>query len=180
MRERGEGAFTLMEMLVVIAIMGTLAGLLLTAVNSAREAARKAKARDSAHQLANAWEALLLDRRDFPDTSITEMDPDTVKILGTTTTAYNRSRIYMEFATNELANGFLDPWGERMSNNGESGWENRRYRAAVDNGQGNDAGQAYDGQVTLPSGEIVNRSAVAWSCGKDGVDNTADDVQSWK
>jgi len=175
--------FTLLEMLVVVAIIGVLCGLLLPAVNTAREAARRAKARDGAHQLVTAWKSYLLDRREFPNTGIESMHGTAVGILGDTNSPYNPGQVYMEFTTNEVAQGFLDPWGDKAQKRGETGWEERLFQVAIDNGEGpHDTTGAYDGNVT-PFGQVVNRGVVAWSKGKDGLDATADDrkddVRTW-
>ena len=115
---KNRNAFTLVEMLAVIAILMVLMGLLLPVFLRLPERARVATAREDIHQLTTAWKGYLNRYRQFPmetDGSlvlIEEMDTNAISIL--LGDSYNPENLhFMEFKESHLQNGFLDPWGDR-------------------------------------------------------------------
>jgi prepilin-type N-terminal cleavage/methylation domain-containing protein len=150
-------AFTLIEMLVVVTIIVVLMGLLLPAVNAAREFAKRSRARTEVKQIELAWKSYLNDYREFPSSSISEMDSTAIDILRGVVQNTRGTR-YMEFDSDVTE--MLDPWAHR-------------YQVALDDD--------YDNQVA-PGGytATLDRNIAVWSFGADGVVNTDDDIKSWR
>lgn len=114
-------AFTLIELLIVIAIIGILMSLLFPAVNSAIDAARKAQAKNDVVQIATAVTAYETEYGKLPATTEAAANVDKTLVETLTGTATNnnpRGIVFLEVqgqkkgksGTNS-SGSFVDPWG---------------------------------------------------------------------
>jgi len=116
-----KGAFTLVELLTVIAIIGILAGFLLVAVSKARERARRVQVEAEVRELAKAWKAYWvtygqqLGWPEIVDGAPPQRQAMTdwwMGILAGQNSRWNpEGLVFMEIQAEELAEGFKDPWG---------------------------------------------------------------------
>lgn len=147
-------AFTLIELLIVIAIIGILMALLFPAVNGAIDAARKAQAKNDVTQIATAVVAYETEYGKLPGLSGSSSDSTVdvgsslVNILtGQDLTENPRKIVFIEIGqwkknsksgTNAGGN-FLDPWGNQYKvtldgnydNNVSGGTNNQTIRKKV-------------------------------------------------
>jgi len=113
-RRKAAAGFTLMEMLMVLAVIGILMGMLIPALIGVRERSRITRARSEVQTLQEAWLAYW---NTYGQTlgwpgSVTDMDVAAVEILAGIDTAANPQEIaFMEFDNKSLSEGFKDPWG---------------------------------------------------------------------
>jgi prepilin-type N-terminal cleavage/methylation domain-containing protein len=158
-------AFTLLELLVVIAVIGLLAGMIIPVLSKVRYYAKKTQAKDVMYQVETGFKQYLVDYRKFPDLDVTSCDTNALNVLSGAT---SNSLKYMDVTTNELAQGLMDPW-------------NRIYMLSIDNGRGGDT-TAYDRKVTAGDYGVIEKEVAVWSKGEDGLDTTGnqkDDIRSW-
>ncbi len=115
-------AFTLIELLIVIAIIGILMSLLFPAVNGAIDAARKAQAKNDIVQIATAVTAYETEYGRLPNTNsgAQTVSGDWVLALGGSNVGNLNPRqiVFLEIQTAKKGKGgtnasgqFVDPWG---------------------------------------------------------------------
>ncbi len=117
--DRARNAFTLIEMLVVIAIIGILAAILTPALRSAFEKAKKSRAQTEVNAIKTSIQGFLNDYSKLPITgSHGGADQDyrdskpIIRILTANDTTINSRRIvYLETTTAATDGTFNDPWG---------------------------------------------------------------------
>lgn len=112
-------AFTLIELLIVIAILGILMALLFPAVQGALDAAKKAQAKNDVVQIATAITAYETEYGRLPSGNITTVDSTLVASLvgGSANTNNPRQITFIEVQAAKKGKsgtngtGFVDPWG---------------------------------------------------------------------
>jgi len=182
-------AFTLVELLVVIGIIGILAGLISTAVVSAKKKALVASARIEIKNIVGAISKYESEYNRYPcpmnmnaaEDMVFGLDGQNAAIIDilrdNDSPNYNpnharnpRRIVFIEakIATSTEMPGigpdgtWRDPWG-------------RAYRIGID--------YNYDNKVDIPAGIFSTNSipvpVAVWSAGADGKDGTPDDIKSW-
>lgn len=176
MQKQAKKAFTLIELLIVIGIIGILVGLLFPAAKAAIEAARRQQARAACHSIETAVRSYQNDYGKYPlqvagksETELSDAEYLTlINILRGTAAGLTE---------NPRQNSYLDVPARYMDGTGAyiDSWDNR-YRVVID----------YSGDNIITAGPyspLNGRSVAVWSRGPDGLDtattNRVDDVKTW-
>ena len=200
--ERKRSAFTLIELLIVIAIIVVLASVLLPAMNSVMKKAEATKARVEAKSLVNAWKAYFNEYGRWPVGANYKLFEDAI-FLGDKQNADEASSTGIVMIANVMTNimypnaslyagmnmhpicteynakreVFLTYQADSVNTNGDmvDPWGNP-YKVMFDVNR--------DGKVDRPalgslSATSVYDSVISWSMGPNGVESS-DDINSWQ
>lgn len=138
-------AFTLVEMIVVIAIIGMLVGLLFPAISGAIRTARKARAKTEVYNLASAFRAYYTEFGYWPTNVMDSLE------VTTNTFANSRNIVFYDFSLKDVeftTARYLDPW-------------RHPYWFRVDHDYNNSIQSPFQGDGNIAAGAIV------WSMGPD-------------
>ncbi|MBJ7390761.1 MAG: type II secretion system protein GspG, partial [Chthoniobacterales bacterium] len=113
-------AFTLIELLIVITIIGILAGLTLSTLGYVNKKAARSRAEAEVAALSAAIESYKLDYGSYPTNANTNKSPSLFSEL-TGQGPVNTNKVYFEptpqITTNMTAGPFIDPWGTTYNYN---------------------------------------------------------------
>jgi len=157
--------FTLIELLVVIAIISILAGLVMAALSSGPEQARRVEARVGAESLRSAisqyeayYSKLPSDETgtdvEIGGSSEGASDQDYSDMIETLAGDNPRSTIYISLEENE----YRDPWGQE-------------YMVVMDTNYDGEITVQYEGIDGSTNNRSFTRSAAVWSLGNPSKDN---------
>jgi len=167
-RGGSRSAFSLIEMLVVIAIVGILAGLLFSAHGIARYRALATRTQSTAGQVASAWVALLQDRRAYPTVDIkalpgAETDNGDLQ-FAMTKEAGDLLQAYFERTDIQKNYGILSAWGERHAIAHERAKKDPKTFDAKPYILWSKLDTDYNGTITKDS-ESIKKTAIVWAPG---------------
>ncbi len=199
-------AFTLVELLTVIAIIAVLMGLLFPAVSSVREAARKTQAKNDAAQIVTAVKAYYTEYGKYPvaigaagaaaDTTFGSGGTsnkdlfDVLRAIPPVPPApllNPRQIVFLEppVAKPNSRRGGIIPDGETGAGEFYDPW-GLPFLIRIDTNYDNSVENPYDGATA--GGDPVRTGVIVWALGKDGVGGSGnksagtskDDVISWQ
>ncbi len=201
MRDRNRNGFTLLELLVVIAVIAVLAGMLFPAIQSVLERAKKVQAKNDLTQIVTAVNAFYTDYGRYPlpasvtaDSSATygpggssAENGDLMKELRGISNSLNTRQIVFisppdakdqtnpRSGSNTSTGGYYDPWGTEFAIAMDADYDNQ----ITPNPYGNNNGAG---------ASPLRQGAIAWCVGRDkklgnngdGKFTGSDDVISWQ
>ena len=181
--KRSTAAFTVLELLAVIAIILALAGLILPAVSKARTAARKTAARTEIKQIETAWTHYFAEYQAWPGnvdgTTCYPIAKDMANLLEGSNVWNNANpkRIsFMHFTRINAVSNPISPWGNRQGASTDDSYF-CRFDADYDN---TIPAAPAGGPTNQPPGD-VHRSVIVWTVNQDARTNDADYIiGSWK
>lgn len=152
--KRSRAAFTLIEMIVVLLIIAILMAATITGLSRARNNAWRMQARETCREISEAWNAYLLDMREFPSMSegAATTHDNLKEIIGEGET----KTVYLELKKKEKESGddggLRDHWGDL-------------YHFTLDTGYEGEVKNPYPEANSLPSGTKVKATSIVWSFG---------------
>jgi len=204
-----QNAFTLIELITVIAIIMVLMGLLFPAINFAKLAAQKAQAKNDLSQIITAVNAYYTEYGKYPITSgsgnvtygvatgAVGTNDQLFNVLQLTNTANQSNVITLNprgivFISIPAAKNSASPKAGVTTSGGSAGaWYDpwgSQYNVTIDGGYANQIANPYS--TDNPGGTSLNVGVIAWSNGKDKTQGAAgnssttyggsDDVISWQ
>jgi prepilin-type N-terminal cleavage/methylation domain-containing protein len=153
--------FSLLEMLVVVALMTLLLGISTAVLSGMKEKARAAVSRDTAKQFAEAWTRYLQTYGEWPETIESGSDGTKVEATASHLKLLNKKQTFFDTKERERSSGaksgLRDSWGNMFAI-----WFDTDYDGQLEN--------PFDSEV------IVKAAVVVASPGKDGKYGTKDDI----
>ena len=187
------GAFTLIELLIVITIIAILMALLFPAFKGVQDQAKRTQAKNDLVQIVTAVNAFYAEYGRYPTAETTDADATYGPSGKTNDILFNELRGVTSTPLNPKQIVFINPPEAKDQTNPRAGIANNRYydpwgnpyAIEIDADYSNDIPNPYSANAGSAS---IRAGSIAWSFGKDGQTSSADkkvgaaddDVISWQ